>query len=272
MPKPTVVVTHGEGLDGRLASSLRARGMNVLALPTISIEPAADYEPLDRALGDIDRFDWIVFTSRHAVEAVLTRPSWTLAKHAAVPGLRVAAVGKATAARLSELGVTPDVVPAVAGGADLLLALLRAPSSGATRTRILWPRSDIARRELPEALRRAGAELVEPIAYRTVPAGSAESLAGFLDRLAAGTLDAVTFLSPSGARNLSAMLGRPDLSVVAEHAAIASLGPTTSEALRELGAPPSVESAARTAEDLAETLAKYLLARGGRDLEDPRDP
>jgi uroporphyrinogen-III synthase len=123
--------------------------------------------------------------------------------------------------------------------------------------RVLWPRSDIARRELPEALRAAGAEVIEPVAYRTVlPAGSrTEELAR---ALLEGGVDAVAFLSPSSARNFAVMLGWADLRPLSRCAAVASIGPTTSETLRELGAAPDIESAARTAEDLARTLVAYL--------------
>lgn len=276
--RPTVVVTDGEGREGALAEELRRLGAHVIALPTFSIEPPEDFHPLDRALAEIDRFDWIVFTSRHAVEAVLSRESWTIARHKALPGLRVAAVGQATAARLSELGVTPDLVPRLAGGASLAATMSRdADASGGSLARrslagvrVLWPRSDIARRELPDALREAGAEVVEPIVYRTVSAGSEENAGELLTRLQAGEIDAVTFMSPSSARGLSAMIGSSDLAIVAEHAVIASLGPTTSDALRDLGAQPVVESAGRTAEDLARTLAAFLEARASRDPGGPR--
>lgn len=274
--RPRIVVTQGEGARGSLAAALAARGAEVVPLPAIAIEPPGDLAPLDAALGDLGRFDWIVFTSRHAVEAVCARPAWITAREMPLPGLRVAAVGRATAARLHELGITADVVPAEAGGralAQAIAAVTAAAGSGPPSgpgggragadagvlagVRILWPRSEIALRELPEALARSGAIIVEPVAYRTVvPEGV--DLASFLARWDEGSIDAIAFLSPSSAKNLPALLGRPDLAWVAERAVVASIGPSTSEALRELGAPPRVESSARTVEDLAESLVSWL--------------
>jgi uroporphyrinogen-III synthase len=287
--RPRIVVTQGEGAAGSLATSLAALGADVFALPTIAIEPPADWGPLDDALAGFKGFDWIVFTSRHAVEAVTGRPGWAAACGREPLRPRVAAVGQATAKALTRSGVTADLVPEEAGGAPLaaLLALDRragttgelesaarpgsapaattgVPTVPGSRTspplggvRVLWPRSDIARRELPDALRAAGAEVIEPVAYRTVlPAGSkAEELAR---TLLEGGVDAVAFLSPSSACNFAAMLGWGDLRPLSRCAAVASIGPTTSEALRELGAAPDIESAARTAEDLARTLVAYL--------------
>jgi len=265
---PRIVVTQGEGAEGSLAASLAARGAEVVPVPTIRIEPPADAAPLDRALEAIASYDWIVFTSRHAVEAVISRPAWESARAVHHPGLRVAALGKATAKALAHAGVVADLVPEEAGGQALAATMAEdQPLSG---VRVLWPRSDIARREMPEALRAGGAEVVEPIAYRTVrPAGRAVETV--LEALASGTLDAVTFMSPSSARNLALMLDWADLARLAGRTVVASIGPTTSAALRELKAPPDVESSARTAEDLAQTLLEFLNrpARTG-DARSPR--
>lgn len=270
LSRPRIVVTQGEGMQGSLAAALVLRGADVFALPTIAIEPPEDPAPLDAALAELERFDWIVFTSRHAVDAVCARPAWAEARARTLPRLRVAAIGRATAASLRALGVTADVVPAEAGGRALAEALAAAgnpPGSGDSGRKghaggpsglhVLWPRSEIALRELPDALARAGATIVEPVAYRTlVPAGSDAD--DVIARLAEGSIDAIAFLSPSSAKNLPALLGRSDLGWVAERAVVASIGPSTSEALRELGAPARVESAERTAEDLAETLVSWL--------------
>ena len=256
--RPRVVVTQGEGAQGSLAAALGALGAEVVALPAIAIEPARDPAPLDAALGALDGFDWIVFTSRHAVDAVCARPAWLGAREQRLPGLRIAAVGRATARSLQDQGVVVDVFPEEAGGAALAGAMIAArPLAGA---RVLWPRSEIALRELPEALARAGASLVEPVAYRTVvpEGGAAAEIVAALDE---GRIDAVAFLSPSSARNLPALMGRPDLAWLARRAGIASIGPSTSVALRELGAPPDVESSRRTAEDLADVLVSWIASR-----------
>jgi uroporphyrinogen-III synthase len=272
---PLIAVTHPKRDQDSLVAALEALGAEIVRIPTVSIEPAEDYAPLDRALEDLESFDWIVFTSGNAVEAVATRPAWGAAHTKTLPRLRVAAVGAATAARLAGLGVTAEVVPSKAGGAALAAALAEPAAGGPAPAdarrplegvRILWPRSDIARDEMRDALVAAGAGLVDPVAYRTVPAGAdpaGPDIHGLRPRLEAGEIAAVTFMSPSAARNLAPALGVPDLALLAGRTVIASIGPTTSTALRELGAPPIVESSARTGEDLAATLISYLHARQG---------
>ena len=93
-----VVVTRAEGSDGALSSQLRTLGIKVLLWPAVSVA-AATGTSLSQALARVQDFDWIVFASRNAVAAVLgllpQLPS----------GLRVAAIGQATAQVLRHRGV-----------------------------------------------------------------------------------------------------------------------------------------------------------------------
>ena len=122
---------------------------------------------------------------------------------------------------------------------------------------VFWPRSNIARPDLEDALRSAGAELVAPVAYCTVPNRPPE-LAEFMTALGAGRVQCVTFLSPSGAAGLAALMPGKTLAPLAPLALVASVGPATTAALAALGAPPAVEAPSRTAGGLATALLSYF--------------
>ncbi|MER3449916.1 MAG: HemD protein, partial [Chloroflexota bacterium] len=62
-----VVVTRGREQAGELARRLEALGATVYMFPTIRFEPPEDTSPLDRAVAELDRFDWVVFTSPNGV-------------------------------------------------------------------------------------------------------------------------------------------------------------------------------------------------------------
>ena len=79
-----------------------------------------------------------------------------------------------------------------------------------------------------------------------------------MSELEAGRIDCVTFLSPSGAAALAALMPGETLSALARLAVVASVGPTTSAALAALGAPPAVEAPSRTAGGLATALLSYF--------------
>ncbi len=259
MPRPLVVVTREEGPEASLSGWLKAEGLEVFALPTISIQPAADGRPLDRALEELSGFDWLAFTSAHAVEALCHRPGWPRA-WAAAPRPRLAAVGPATAAALVGCGLPADLQPKE-GGAGALAAALLAAAGGRPIT-VLWPRSDLARPELRQTLEAGGARVVDPVAYRTGSAAPTP-VTEFSRLLGEGRIAAVCFLSPSSATNLAALLGRADLALLSGRTRIASIGPTTSAALRSLGAPPDLEAAERSSRNLARALVLLLSPRQG---------
>jgi uroporphyrinogen-III synthase len=262
---PLVAVTRADEGIGSLASALAVRGCDVFALPTVSFAPPENMAPLDEALRGGAAYDWILVTSAHAVEVIASRPAWTELKTRGTPPF--AAVGPRTAVRLARAGVRAHLVAEDPGAEGLVRSLrqrLLRPDGSLEGLRFLWPRSDRARGELSDGLRACRASVAEVVAYRTLPAEPATAGA-FLRLLERGEIDAVTFMSPSSATGLARALGRSELSVLSEHAAVVSLGPTTSEALRELGAPPAAEARTRTAAGLAEAvLAALRNGSGGR--------
>lgn len=218
------MVTREEDPDGPLSTALAARGATVLNWPVVRTAAAADDGPLRAELERLDRFDWVVFTSRRAVDAVagLRLPA---------AGPRMAAVGPATADAVVGNGWRLDLVPDRATGAELANALARAGVG--TGTRVLFPASEIAADTVPQRLRELGAEVVRVTAYRTLPAELDTERCG--DEIAAG-VDVVTFTSPSAVRDLRGALGGALFESLLERATAATIGPTTSRAVLEAGA------------------------------------
>ena len=258
--QPLVAVTRDERADDEFSQILGTLGAVTLSLQTIGIQPAKDTAPLTEALSSLDRTDWIVFTSAHAVDATCGHAAWQQSWRRRPGRTRVAAVGPRTAARLAKRGVDVDLQPATPSAGGLVEALMArvGPLRG---VRIIWPRSDVARRELPDALRAAGALLADPPAYRTV-AVRPRGLAAFLRSLEAGGVDAVAFLSPSSALGLAAALPGSTLAPLAGKTLVASIGPTTSAALASLGASADVEAAERSARGLAEAIVGTVRRAG----------
>jgi uroporphyrinogen-III synthase len=255
-----VVVTRAEGPEGPLASALAEGGARVLPLPTVAFALPEDPGALEASFGRLAEFDWLLVTSPHAAAVLTSHPAWA-AVGAGGDRPHVAAAGTATAERLAEAGAVVDLAPAEAGARGLLESFARAGTALAG-TRMLWPRSDIARRDLADGLRGQGATVEEVVAYRTLPARG-PAIATFLRHLEKGRIDAVTFMSPSSAENLARALGGGDLRRLADRTLVASIGPTTSEALRRLGAPPQAEALSRTAAGLAAAVLDRLRARNG---------
>src|SRR5207247_1144648 len=96
--------------NGPLAERLRGEGVDVIELPCLKTQPLADVSALAAAIGRLRPDDWLVVTSRPGADAVA---------RAARPAPRVAAIGRATAARLADHGIAVSFKPRVPSGAAL---------------------------------------------------------------------------------------------------------------------------------------------------------
>jgi uroporphyrinogen-III synthase len=221
-----VVVTRAEGSDGPLSRELRELGLSVLSWPAVS-EGVADLSALERALTGIGSFDWIVFASRRAVAAVLERLP------VALPGLRVAAVGQATAQVLRQRGWTVDLTPDEANSAALVAAFAARWSAADAGTRVLYPASSRALPTLATGLRSLGAQVTQVEAYRTEAASlDIKECRAWIARSAIG---AVTFTSPSAVTELARSLGEDDFQKLLADAAAVAIGRTTARELTARG-------------------------------------
>ena len=156
--------------------------------PLIAVADPKDWRPFDAAVARIDSFSVVVLTSRYAVAALLERLLARGADGRRLAHVRLAAIGRSTAAALRDRGLTADIVPRSEHTDGLLAALHDAgPLAG---ERVLLPRSQMADGALPDALRDAGAEVTAVTAYRNLPVPAPV-------RVAIDSLDAVLFTSPS---------------------------------------------------------------------------
>lgn len=224
-----IAVTRAEQQLGEARRLFEQAGATVLDLPALVIGPPDTWGPLDDALAELEEFHWLVVSSANGVEAVeqrLRRLGSSLAHRPR--GLKIAAVGRKTAARLEALGAPADFVPPQFV-ADSLIDHF--PVSG-WGLRLLLPRVQSGGRTLlAEAFGEAGARVVEVAAYEsrcpeTLPAAAAEALA-------AGAVDALTFSSGKTVQHTAQLLERhfgESWRRTLEGVALVSIGPQTSQA------------------------------------------
>lgn len=224
-----IVVTRAREQASELKRLLEDSGAEVVQYPTIEIVPPASWDSLDATIEG--RFDWLVFTSTNGVEAFFARLFAKGKDVRVLAGTKVAAVGQATAAELVARGIRPDVVPEKFLSIELL-PLLPQDQRG-MRTAVI--RAEEGRNDLAEELRARGGDVHLAVAYRTIAAGG--------EHAELGDFDIVTFTSASTVENFFARMtpGR---------ALLASIGPTTSEAIRRHGREPDIEAKNATVQAL----------------------
>jgi uroporphyrinogen III methyltransferase/synthase len=243
-----IVVTRPDAQAEELCARLQGLGAVPVRLPTIDVLPAESGAELDGALSTLHEWDWVVFTSANGVRFVFDRCAELNVAANEWRAVSVAAIGPATAAALAERGVRPAAVPGE------YLAERIADAVGELRgRRFLLLRADIAGDALPRKLRAGGAYVEEVVAYRTRPRGPDPEAAVVLG---AGA-DAITFTSPSTVRGLQGMLGERWRNALGK-AAIISIGPETSAAVRELGLTVDAEAGEHTVDGLLSALTGYF--------------
>ncbi|MCC7363342.1 MAG: uroporphyrinogen-III C-methyltransferase [Dehalococcoidia bacterium] len=212
-----IVVTRARAQASDLAAMLEALGAYVVEAPVITVHPRPENIATDCVSGC---WDWIVFTSANGVDAFFQALDGAGLDTRSLGGVKVAAVGEATAGALRARGVRPDFVPSRATSEMLAAELPRVHGA-----RVYLPVSSLTDDRLSQALRKRGAHVDQVAAYENVPeALDAERLRGVLEA------DAVAFTSASTARNLRAALGDAELPAGAR---LVSIGAQTSASVRE---------------------------------------
>ena len=254
-----IVITRAASQAAVLVRLLSEAGAEVIEAPTIAIEPPERWEPLDRAIADLDAVTWVVFTSVNGVAMFDARlrhggRSWT-----GLAGKRVAAIGPATAAALAGHGVTAEVVPDEYRAEGLVEALRPRLRQG---DRILLPRAAQTRDVLVKALAALGADVNEVAAYRTRRV--TESADRVRQELARARVDAITFTSSSTARNFAALFTDEERRRLLRDVTIASIGPITAETAAEFGLQTRIMPDDYTIPALARAIAEHFAARPRR--------
>jgi len=243
-----ILITRAkEGGSEDLAGLLRSAGATVISVPTIEIVPPDSYTPLDQALLRLDRFEWVVFTSARAVEVFAARRNPTISPK------RIAVIGPATGRAVEKAGLEVALMPPQYI-AESLAQTLEPHVAGAP---VLLIRAAEGRDVLPEVLRQAGAELTIVEAYRNQPPKDSIFVMRQLFASPDTRPELITFTSGSTARNLTEML-RAAAVVLPQGTVLASIGPITSQAMRDAGLIPTIVAAEATLASLTEAICDYF--------------
>ncbi len=247
-----IVVTRAREQASDFAERLRLLGAEPIEFPLIqTTAPPAGYAVLDTALTDLKTYPWVCFVSAPAVRAVFQRLDAQGRDARAFGNSQIAAVGPATADALRERGLAADFQPSGLTGASLAEEL---PGDLAD-TRILVPRALEGDEALVTLLQTRGALPDAVPAYQTILDGANADVVRA--RLAAGTIDVVTFTSSSTVKNFVSALA-VDLPPTVT---IACIGPSTAQTAADLlGRPPDIVAAVHTMDGLLAALSDHFAA------------
>jgi len=245
-----VMVTRARHQAKEMIGKIEALGGKAFAFPLLKTVPVEDTGKLDQAIGQLDRFDWVIFTSVNGVRFFWQRLQQLGRDREAFAG-RVAAVGPKTAAAIREYGLEVEPLPSDYVAEGLLESLREKLQQG---QRVLLPRADIARKQLPQDLRQLGLEVTEVDVYHTVIDAEQAPLAA--EALKRGEIDAILFTSSSTVNHfVQAMSGTGALETL-DRVKVACIGPITAQTARQQGLPVHVVAETYTVDGLLEALIK----------------
>ncbi|RMD83739.1 MAG: uroporphyrinogen-III C-methyltransferase [Candidatus Dadabacteria bacterium] len=244
-----VLVTRARHQAGELAQRLSDLGADPVLYPTIEIVPPPDWAPLERALAHLGSYDWLVLTSANGVRAffdALVERGHDLRELA---GVRIAAIGPATAGAIRRLGLQVDAVPGEFRAEALLDRL--GPAAG---RRILIARALEAREILPSQLEQAGAHVDVVPVYQTVATRGLPAVSEI------GPIDVATFTSSSTVTNFLRIGGEAARGLL-ERCVIAAIGPITAATLEREGFRPSIVPHDYTVAGLTSAIVEFFAKR-----------
>jgi uroporphyrinogen III methyltransferase/synthase len=244
-----IVVTRTRKQAGMLSRRLRELGAEVVELPTIRIEQPTDLREFAELVQDSHSYDWIVFTSPNGVTAFFDLFFKLYDDTRDIGGVRIAAIGPATAQRVRDYHLKVDIQPDEFIAESIVKAFEK--EGGVENLRIFLARAEKARDVLPEKLTQLGAIVDQGIAYRTVP--ETRDTTGARRRLVEEGADLITFTSSSTVENFLA-LGLPWPAGMR----VASIGPITSQTARDHGLSVDVEASRHDIDGLIDAIRKFF--------------
>ena len=244
-----IVVTRAAQQAAELSERLRELGADVIEMPATQLA-RLDLAPLRAEIDRLSLYNWLIFTSKNAISIFWEQLLGAGKDARALAGLNVAAVGPATAGVLLEHGVAVDVIPNRFVAEGLIEMLQTRGDLGGAK--VLYVTAEGARDVLPRALKDLGADVTRIEAYRSMVDGEgAEKLVRAIE---AGNVDLVTFTSASAVRGYVDAVGQD----VALRVPAGSIGPQTSDALREAGIEVKAQAEESTLDSLASAVVGAL--------------
>lgn len=218
-----IVVTRAKHQAPTLSNRLKAIGANPILFPCIAIAPPEDTTDLDRHLGRLDAFFWLILTSPNTVRSIAERlshlshqPDWTTTKIAVV-GSKTAQIVKGILRR--DVDFMPTDFTASALGESLPDVLGK---------KIFLPQSELADDSLAQMLTQRGAEVITVEAYRNIIGAGGDDVPTMLQQ---NQIDMVTFTSSSTVENFLKRI-KPQ---TASHIPALCIGPSTAETATTCG-------------------------------------
>ncbi len=257
-----ILNTKAKSSAQSLSNELKANGAIAIDIPLIHVGPPDSWQDFDNEFRCVEKYEWIIFASSNAVESTMSRCS-ELGLSEKLKTLKLACVGSSTASCLEEYGLSANLVPANFI-AESLVEAFPLPTSE-NKNKVLWPRTNIGRKFLKEALEEKGWQVTIVNAYKTSGPEDSHSAAKELKQLLENKqLDVITISSSETARQLYEVLllatdqNTEALSVLIAPIKFAVIGPETAKTCMSLFGRVDIQARESSAQGLSNAIATHF--------------
>jgi len=260
---------------------LESLGAEIIEFPTINIVPPSDFTELDEAIGRIETYDWLIFTSANGVNFFFQRFFDRDRDIRDLKGIRICAVGTKTASEIKKYGIKVDLVPDEFNAEGLISAIVQKSGGAEARKytaegeisgppnfqpnilkglRFLLPRAEVGREVLPERIRELGGVIEVVTTYRTVkPESHGKRLRRFLKE---GKITIATFTSAATFNNFLSIVGDNATDLLSD-VVIAVIGPVTKRAVEKTGLKVEIMPEKATIEAMVDKIIEWVTHKKG---------
>jgi uroporphyrinogen III methyltransferase/synthase len=259
-----ILMTRARHQSDVLGDLLREKGAEAIDAPAIRIEDPPDWAEVDRAVEQIDSYDYVIMTSQNTLPRLRSRFEYLGIPFQRLDRAEIVAIGEATAQAIRESGLRVDRMPHEYR-AEAVVDLFT--TEELENKRVLLPRALVAREELPRGLEEKGAIVEVVPVYQTLPDTEGAKIAR--TQLAAG-VDAVTFTASSTVQYfVQSLTAQKEIEPIdlLQQICLASIGPITSESLRSHGLEPTVQADPYTVEGLVSVLVQHFVEMKEKERE-----
>ncbi len=247
-----IIVTRSREQASDFSVLLEKYGAEPIEFPTIETVPPKDWKEIDRAIKNLPKYDWAIFTSINGVKYFVERLKKQGKDIRELKGIKICAIGPATAKAIEDLGIKVDLLPKEYRAESIITGLGKTKIKG---RRFLLPRALKAREVLPEEIKRLGGKVDVVTAYRTVqPKEKTDEIRKMLREK---RVDVVTFTSSSTVENFVNMFKRNEVPGILNGTRVACIGPITKDTATKLGIKTDIMPEKYTIPALTEAIGKY---------------
>lgn len=247
------MVTRAQEQASDFSDILRACGAEVIEFPTIKIVPPDSWADLDKAIDQLNDYDWLILTSVNGVKYFMERLRTRGKDVQDLKGIKTCAIGPKTAKEMEEMGIHLDFVPGEYKGEAVVEGLSKKDLSG---KKVLLPRAEVARQILPDELIKMGVDLDVVVVYKTMKPHKNIDKVKYL--LQEKKVQVITFTSSSTVTNFVEMIGKDELSKLIDGVVIANIGPITANTATKLGIKTDIMPKEYTIPALADAIVEYF--------------